>query len=82
MESAPCELALKPQLYNNNPIHTLNNSSRPGNTRPPRYYSLARGTHTFRTSGVSPGGNTHITRSSVSPEVNIHFGRRVSGASQ
>ena len=48
MESASCELALKPSLYNNRPIHS--NYFRPGNTRLPHYSSLARGnTHFPRT---------------------------------
>ena len=48
MESASCELVLKPSLYNNRPIHS--NYFRPGNTRIPRYSSLARGnTHFPRT---------------------------------
>ena len=48
MESASCELALKPSLYNNRPIHSK--YFRPGNTRLPRTSSLARGnTHFPRT---------------------------------
>ena len=82
MESTSCELALKPSLYNNNPIiHTLiplvrgttvfhANTVSPGETP------------TFRSSGVSPGENTHIPLTSVSPKVYTHFGRTVSGASQ
>ena len=52
LESASWELALKPSLYNNHPIHS--NSFRPGNTHFPRTWCLAR-------------GNTHIPRTSVSP---------------
>ena len=36
-------------------MESISWESRPGNTHLPRIYSLARGTHTFRTSTVSPG---------------------------
>ena len=56
MESASCELALKPNLYNNRPIHSkyfcagntrllrTSNLAR-GNTQFPRTWCLARGKH-------------------------------------
>ena len=82
MESTSCELALKPGLYNINPIiHTLIPIVR-GTTVFRATQSHQGETPTFRASGVSPGENTHIPRTSVSPEVNTHFGCRVSGASQ
>ena len=79
MESASCELALKPSLYNNRPIHS--NYFRPGNTRLPRYSSLVPGNTHFPRTWCLARGNTHIPHTSVSPEVNTHVGHRVSGAS-
>ena len=66
MESASCELALKPSLYNNRPIHSK--------------YFRAGNTRLQRTSNLAPG-NTHFPRSSVSTEINTHVNHRVSGAS-
>ena len=47
--------------------------------------TLARGKHPlstlFRAPQVSPGESTHISRTSVSPEVDTLFGHRVSGTS-
>ena len=54
MECASCELALKPSLYNNSPIHSK--YFRAGNTRLPRTSNLAGETPTFRAPGVSPLG--------------------------
>ena len=79
MESASWELALKSSLYNNRPIHSKYFCA--GNTRLPRTSNLARETPTFRAPGVSSGENTHIPRTSVSPEVNTYVNHRVSGAS-
>ena len=79
MESASWELALKPSLYNNRPKHSKYFCA--GNTRLPRTSNLAQETPTSRAPGVSPGENTHIPRTSVSPEVNTHVNHRVSGAS-
>ena len=63
MESTSCELALKPSLYNNSPIH--NHYSRPGNTPSSAHIQSRPGeTPTFRAPGVSPGENTHIPRTS------------------
>ena len=79
MKSASWELALKPSLYNNRPKHSKYFCA--GNTRLPRTSNLAHETPTSRTPGVSPGENTHIPRTSVSPEVHTHVNHRVSGAS-
>ena len=79
MESASWELALKPSLYNNRPKHSKYFYA--GNTRLPRTSNLAQETPTSRAPGVSPGENTHIPRTSVSPEVNTHVNHTVSGAS-
>ena len=58
MESISCELALKPSLYNNSPIHSK--YFRPGNTRLPRTFSLARGnTHFPRTWCFARGKHPH-----------------------
>ena len=58
MESASCELALKPSLYNNRPIHSK--YFRPGNTRLPCTSSLARGnTHFPRTWCLARGKHPH-----------------------
>ena len=53
LESTSCELALKPVIHNNNPIITT-------------LTSFIRGTIVFRAHPISPGGNTHFPRTSVS----------------
>ena len=76
MKSTSCELALKPSLYNNNPIiHTLIISS---GEQPSSALLQSRPGEapTFRASHVSPGEITHIPRTSVSPKVCTHFGHR------
>ena len=60
MESASCELALMPSLYNNRPKHSKYFCA--GNTRLPRTSNLAQEAPTSRAPGVSPGENTHIPR--------------------
>ena len=58
MERASGELALKPSLYNNRPIHSI--YFRPGNTLLPRTSSLARGnTHFPRTWCLARGKHPH-----------------------
>ena len=58
MESTSCELALKPSLYNNSPIHSK--YFHPGNTRLPRTSSLARGdTHFPCTWCLARGKHPH-----------------------
>ena len=79
MESASWELALKPSFYNNRPKHSKYVCV--GNTRLPHTSNLAQETPTSRAPGVSPWENTHIPRTSVSPEVNTHVNHTVSGAS-
>ena len=64
MESASCELALKPSLYNNRPIHS--NYFRPGNTHLPRTSSLARGNSHFpRTWCLARGKHPHSAHLSL-----------------
>ena len=53
VESISWELTLKPIIHNNNPIITTLNS-------------FVRGTTVFRAHTISPGGNTHFPRTSVS----------------
>ena len=66
MESTSCELALKPSLYNDNPIiHT--NSFRSGNNRFSRYFSFVRGKHPLSLHPVSRPGKTPTFRAPQSP---------------
>ena len=64
MESASCELALKPSLYNNRPIHS--NYSCAGNTCLPRTSSLAWGnTHFPCTWCLARGKHPHSAHLSL-----------------
>ena len=79
LESASWELALKPSLYNNRPIHSK--YFRAGNTRLPRTSNLARGNTNFpRTWCLARGKHPHSTHLSLA-QVNTHVNHRVSGAS-
>ena len=64
MESASCELALKPSLYNNRPIHSKYSCA--GNTRLPRTSSLAWGnTHFPCTWCLARGKHPHSAHFSL-----------------
>ena len=58
MESASCELELKPSLYNNRPIHS--NYFRPGNTRLPGVHLQSRpGKHPLSVHWCLARGENH-----------------------
>ena len=64
MESASCELALKPSLYNNRPIHSKYSCA--GHTRLPRTSSLAWGnTHFPCTWCLARGKHPHSAHLSL-----------------
>ena len=67
MESASCELALKPNLYNNRPIHSK--YFRAGSTRLPRTSNLARGNPHFpRTWCLARGKHPHSAPAFRAPQ--------------